>query len=407
MTTELTQATTQASKPKQLMAFSVRNEGETLSLDVYESIGESFWGDSISARDVLGKLRDAKPKSVKVRINSGGGDLFDGIAIHNLLRASGATIEVSVDGVAASAASVIAIAADPGKLSIAQGAFLMIHEARGGVFGTASELDGAAKLIRKANATMADMYSKAAASRGIHVDPATFAALMAEETWFNGEEAKLIGLADSIGETPALAASIDLSAFGKAPQELTCRIASATEFTVPKAAPTESAGNMDLKTMQAAIEAKDAELVALKARAEKAEADASSVKSELAKAQTELSASNAKLEASAISLQALTTQNEKLAAERDQALADISARDAKLLEAEVDALIPNILDSAERDNFVALAKASRPLFDSMVAQRKPRNLTAKLVDTDLSQLEANASVGADTKFDELVSKDLT
>lgn len=396
MKTELTQLMAQASSSKRLMAFSVRNEGETLNLDVYESIGESFWGDSISAKDVLGKLRDAKPKSVKVRINSGGGDLFDGIAIHNLLRASGATIEVSVDGVAASAASVIAIAADPGKLSIAQGAFLMIHEARGGVFGTASELDGAAKLIRKANATMADMYSKAAASRGIHVDPATFAALMAEETWFSGEEAKLIGLADSIGETPALAASIDLSAFGKVPQELTCRAAAVTAFTVPTAAPTESIGNMDQKTMQAAIEAKDAELAALNTEHQKT-----------IEAVAELSVLRSANELLKVENSTLKTQNEKLAAERDQALADISARDAKLLEAEVDALIPNVLDSAERENFIALAKASRPLFDSMVAQRTPRSLTAKLVDTDLSPSETVASVGADTKFDELVSKDLT
>lgn len=403
---ELCGPTPQASKTVQLMAFNVSSEGDTLTLDVYETIGNSFLGDSISAKDVLGKLRDTKPNTIKVRINSGGGDLFDGIAIHNLLRASGAKISVSVDGVAASAASVIAIAADPGELTIAEGAFLMIHEARGGLWGTAAELETASKLVRKANSTMAEMYSKAAAKRGVSVDAATFAALMAEETWLMGDEALLIGLADRVSEAPSLAASIDVSAFRKAPQRLS---AQATEkppvvISVPAPsvepdaqkipAPIQAPQETDMsKELEAALEAHKAELVALTKANETLANEAATHKSAAEKLTVENSA--------------LKSQNETLAAERDKALADIAARDAKLLEQEVDALIPNVLDSIERDNFIALAKTSRTLFDSMIAQRKPRNLTIQLVNTELPTAEGNAAVGADAKFDELVAKDLT
>jgi ATP-dependent Clp protease, protease subunit len=408
------QTNPQANKPMQLLAFKVKAEGETLNLDVYETIGESMWGDAISAKDVLGKLREEKPSAINVRINSGGGDLFDGIAIHNLLRASGAKISVTVDGVAASAASVIAIAADPGELTVSEGAFLMIHEARGGIWGTAGELESASKLIRKANATMAEMYSKAAAKRGVTVDPATFSDLMSEETWLSGEEALLIGLADKVSEAPALAASIDLTTFRKTPAPLIARASPTTVASVlatfpertlnktpapiapvvntvaPIPAPLET--NMDLE-LKATLEARETELVALK------------------KANETLTVENAAHLKTAQTLtvenQALKSQNEILVAERDKAMADIAARDAKLLDAEVDALIPNVLDPAERENFVALAKTSRPLFESMIAQRKPRGLTSKLVDTDLPAAESNSAVGADAKFDELVSKDLT
>jgi hypothetical protein len=264
---------------------------------------------------------------------------------------------------------------------------------------------------------MADLYAKAALKRGVLVNSETFAKLMAAETWLTGEEAITLGLADTVSEAPALAAAIDLSAFRKTPTQLIARasalaaptaqtiapaVAQQPQVTVPKAAPT-TGESMDLKTMQAAIEAKDAELAALKADHAKAiEALTKENTSLKAEAQT-LTKSN---EALRVENSAFKTQNETLVAERDKALADVAARDAKALDSEIDALIPDVLDPTERDNFVALAKVSRSLFDSMIAQRKPRGLTAKLVDTDLPAAEGNAAVGADTKFDELVSKDL-
>jgi len=362
----------QANKPIQLLAFRVRAETSgVLDLDVYETIGESFWGDSISAKDVLGQLREAKASQINVRINSGGGDLFDGIAIYNLLRASGAKISVIVDGVAASAASVIALAADPGALTIASGAFMMIHEARGGVYGTASELEGAAGLIRKANATMSTLYSQAAAKRGVAVDAETFAKLMAAETWLTGEEALVVGLADAVSEAPALAASIDLSAFRKTPHELTARIAP----PVPEA-PKEPDMSAEL---QAALDAHKVEVATLKSANEKLTIEA----------------------------EALKSQNAALVAERDAVSAKLQEIEAKAIESEVESLIPNVLDAAERDNFVALAKTSRALYDSMVAQRKPRNLTSQIVTQDLPVAVTTASVDADDQFNALVEKDLT
>ena len=141
---------------------------------------------------------------------------------------------------------------------------------------------------------------------------------------------------------------------------------------------------MDLKTMQAAIEAKDLELATIKAERD-------SLKSAHETLTIEATAPKA--------------QNATLATERDSALTELLAHQDKLLASEVDALVPAILDPAERDNFIALAKTSRPLFDAMIAQRKPRTLTSQIVDSDLPPAVTNSAVGADEKFNALVTSD--
>lgn len=371
-------------KKQQLLAFAVHAEGSRMDLDVYETIGESFWGDSVSAKDVLAKVRDSKPREIFMRVNSGGGDLFDAIAISSLLKATGAKITVSIDGVAASAATHLwPVGA---HVTMARNAVMMIHKAWSVCMGNASEMNKLADTLSKADELQANNYAQYAQSRGVVVTSEKFASLMSEETWMTADEALANGLIDAIGEDVSVAASVDVSAFRRPPASLIDRAVAAMSFTAPAAALTEGNPAMDIKAMQAAIEAKDAELATIK---------------------SERDTLNAKVSTLQVEVQALTTQNAALVTERDEAVSKVEALESKAIESEVDALVPNILDPAERDNFVALAKTSRKLFDAMVSQRKPRSLTDRLVAQDIEAPAPTVSAGdAEDQFNALVEKDL-
>ena len=125
-------------------AFMAAVTGKTLELLVYEQIGIDWWdGSGVTAATVAAAIKAAGQfDNITVRINSPGGSAFDGVAIFNLLRSQGKPITVFVDGIAASAASVIAMAGD--TINIGVGAMLMIHNAMWGCFGDAPALRKAA-----------------------------------------------------------------------------------------------------------------------------------------------------------------------------------------------------------------------------------------------------------------------
>jgi ATP-dependent protease ClpP protease subunit len=333
---------------QQVMAFIVKSEGSTMNLDVYESIGESYWGDSVTAKDVLTQLRAEKPNVVNMRVNSGGGDLLEAFAICNLLKASAAKINVSIDGIAASAATHLWPIGS--SVTMAKNAMMMIHRGWSVSVGNAEDMRKQGELLDAADAIQCASYCEHSASRGMAMTEARCMEMMKAETWMSAEEAKMCGLVDTIGESVAIAASVDVTAFRNTPQELIGRLAASQAFTGPTAAPPQE-NRMDPTTMNAAIQAKEAELATI----------------------------NAELKTANASIQALTAQNGVLVTERDSANERAVKAEAKLLEAEVDALVPAKLDPAERDDFVALAQCNRPLFDKMVAQRSARVLGTRIV----------------------------
>ena len=219
-------------------------KGDTAGeLYLYETIGSSFWGGGVTAKDVVAQLDKLKgAKALDIHINSEGGDVFEGKAIFNSLRRFDAVRTVYIDGLAASAASFIAMAASPGKLITAENATWMIHEAWGGVMGSASDMRAIADELDRENLAIAGIY---AARTGQPVEsfwaraeaggPAS--GLMASDKWMNAEEALAMKLTDSIeknapmGEDMALekaAASIPAFVMAKQTQE---RIASARRAT--------------------------------------------------------------------------------------------------------------------------------------------------------------------------------
>jgi ATP-dependent protease ClpP protease subunit len=217
----------------------------SLQLEVYDIIGD-FWagGDgNTTARIVAEQLKANRSASeIHVRINSLGGILDDALAIRAQLIDHPAIVTIDIDGVAASAATVIM--AGGNKIRIGAPCAVMIHEARSGIRG-ASEADYLARAaeLRIANDGLAEIYAAMAKARGKATSKDDFRALMAKESWFSAQEAVDIGLADEvIAAVPdALVAQVDLSDCRAIPGWVAERFA-ASPMPVVAAAKTAASG---------------------------------------------------------------------------------------------------------------------------------------------------------------------
>lgn len=160
---------------------------------IYDDIGSYFGGysDKQAIEDVA---KVSSNERIKLRINSHGGDYFEGVAIHTAFSQHPGGVDVQIDGVAASAASVIATAGE--SVTIAQGAYIMIHEGSSGMHGTANDHRATAELLDGINETAAKIY---AARTGKNYDE--IRADMAAETWLKSDSAVEYGLADSVLES--------------------------------------------------------------------------------------------------------------------------------------------------------------------------------------------------------------
>lgn len=169
-------------------------------ISIYGTIGGGGWfSDGISASDVAAALRDAGAGPVNVRLNSGGGDVFDGIAIHTLLARHPGTVTVYVDGLAASAASFIMLAGD--RVVSARNAMIMIHDGMTMTYGGPATHQRSLDLLTKVSDNIADMYAEKAGE-----DAQFWRAAMEQNgedgTWYTGTEALDAGLVDELTEVP-------------------------------------------------------------------------------------------------------------------------------------------------------------------------------------------------------------
>lgn len=168
--------------PVGLKAKKKKDDPKCAELYVYDVIGEGFFGGGISAKavaEVLDGMKDSK--SLNVYINSPGGDVFDGVAIHNLIKRFEGKKTVYIDGLAASAASVIAMAGD--EIIANKNSSMMIHDAWGFVMGNAAEMRKAADDLEKiTEGAVLNSYLRTGQSKD------QLRAWMASETWFNADE---------------------------------------------------------------------------------------------------------------------------------------------------------------------------------------------------------------------------
>ncbi|EMC4142377.1 Clp protease ClpP [Cronobacter sakazakii] len=161
------------------------------SISIFDVIGADYWGEGVTASRIAGALRSLNGADVTVNINSPGGDMFEGLAIYNLLREYDGKVTVKVLGLAASAASIIAMAGD--EVQIGRGAFLMIHNCWVYAMGNRHDLAQIAADMAPFDKAMSDIYQ---ARSGLDAD--TVDKMMDGETYIGGSEAVEKGFADSL-----------------------------------------------------------------------------------------------------------------------------------------------------------------------------------------------------------------
>ncbi|HCB1867291.1 TPA: Clp protease ClpP [Citrobacter freundii] len=181
-----------------IQARSDADQPKSIEVLIYDEIG--LWG--ISAGRFIDELKamDDGRAQITVAINSPGGDVFDGFAIHNALLRLGERCTVRIDGLAASAASVIACGGH--QVVMAANAMLMIHNPWTFTYGAAQDLRKTADMMDKARDGILAAYRRKAPA----IEDAALIQMLDEETWLSADEALALGLVDVIGEAVALQA---------------------------------------------------------------------------------------------------------------------------------------------------------------------------------------------------------
>ena len=180
--------------------FEVRNEAEDRAeILIYDLIGEStdWWTgekSGVSATAFKEALDEVSPKPLDLRIDSSGGDVFDAFAICSAIQNYPAQVTAYVDGIAASAASYVAVVCD--EVVMRDYAYLMIHCASSYACGNARSLEDTAARLRNIDANLAAIYAKRS-----NLDVETVIDYMADETWFTASEAHEVGLCTEVAET--------------------------------------------------------------------------------------------------------------------------------------------------------------------------------------------------------------
>jgi ATP-dependent Clp protease, protease subunit len=213
--------------------FTMKNEEEKgAEIVIYDEIGKSFWNeDAVGAKSFLDSLNGlGDVETITLRINSPGGDIFDGVAIHNAIKNHKAKVTAYVDGIAASAASYIAMAAD--KIVMPANTFMLIHGASGFVFGNAEDMRAVAGDLDRVDKSITATYVSRSKST-----TAKIKAIMKEDRLMDAAEAKELGLADEVTKETKMAANFSLRLLPKAAAERIAAETGAGQGDPPPTAP--------------------------------------------------------------------------------------------------------------------------------------------------------------------------
>lgn len=177
--------------------FAAKGKNDDVEITIMDVIGSSWFFEGATARSVKRILDENKDaKSVRVLIDSPGGDVFEGVSIFNLLKKCSAHVTIEVIGEASSAASVISMAGD--RVIMHQGTMMMVHRASSGTWGFASDLRGVADALDKITESITDIYETRTGKPRAEID-----ALVTAETWMTPKEAVALGFADEVGAAKA------------------------------------------------------------------------------------------------------------------------------------------------------------------------------------------------------------
>ena len=179
----------------------LKAQADQAELYIYGDIVTDKWFDEdVSAASFVKDLKETEASQLDVFINSGGGSVFDGVTIYNALKRHSAHVNVHIDGLAASIASVIAMAGD--TVSIAENAMLMIHDPWTVTMGNTSALRKTADNLDTVRDSMLSSYKRS------NLSEEELMAAMEVETWYSGPEAVEHGFADEVTGAIDIAASV-------------------------------------------------------------------------------------------------------------------------------------------------------------------------------------------------------
>ena len=202
--------------------FQMKATNNVAQIDIFGDIVSEKWFDeetsATSFRDALKELGDVS--TINLSINSGGGSVFDGIAIYNMLKSHKATVNVYIEGLAASIASVIAMAGD--TITMRSGPMIMVHMTWTLSQGNAEEMRKTADTLEKTGDSIVDIYSE---RTGISSDD--IRNIMNDETWLSAEEAVEQGWATKLDQKEAVMNSVPkeiLGRFSNVPKNVLARV---------------------------------------------------------------------------------------------------------------------------------------------------------------------------------------
>jgi len=184
--------------------FNIQGKATDAVAEVY--IFDEIGAYGITAQDFISEMKEYKDTPVNLRINCIGGDVFDGMAMYNILKKREAKTTAYIEGIAASMGSVIALAAD--EVIMAENSLFMIHNAWGGAMGEAEDMRKTASILEKISGEIANIYE-----RKTRLSLNRIVEMMDKETWLNAAEAYELGFIDLISDSIKVAAKYDVSKF--------------------------------------------------------------------------------------------------------------------------------------------------------------------------------------------------
>jgi ATP-dependent Clp endopeptidase proteolytic subunit ClpP len=189
------------------MAYQILNKSkDRAEIHLYEDIGEGWFG-GVSAKTFVDDIKKlGTVNHIDLRINSPGGSVFEGVTIYNVLKSHSARIVAHIDGLAASIASIVAMAGD--EIHMADNALMMIHDPWGMSVGTAEDMRNEAEVLDTVKQTLIDTYAKRTGQ-----DKDKIAQMMEVETWMSAAEAVDMGFADFVTDEELMAAAVDVSRY--------------------------------------------------------------------------------------------------------------------------------------------------------------------------------------------------
>ncbi len=241
---------------KSWYSITAKADAKTADISIFDEIG--YFG--VTAKQFIGDLKALDATTIKLAINSPGGAVFDALAMYNALRQHPANVEVTIMGVAASAASLVAMAGD--TIIMPDNAFMMIHNPLNFAYGNADDLREMADVLDKIGASLVGIY---AARTGKPEDE--IKAMLDAETWLNAEDAILHGFADELQPALKVAASFDME---RLPDNVRASIAPPIADLEPNPADDEAAAQAaaaEAAAAQAAQRALASSIIALSAQA--------------------------------------------------------------------------------------------------------------------------------------------